>query len=205
MLQDQKSQSNTALASSSKSSAPQRPIFVLLPAAIVLATLGFMFAESPANSSLKIGYVNSSTILNLLPAAQTVQSQLDTLVQEWSDTINQMSKKYQTKVNDFERQSSLMTPEAKQREQREIADLQQKIVAYREERVGQGGELAKIRDQLLKPIRSKIMKAVAQVARSHRMQYVLDNNQQTAVLLFADPRYDLTYEVLDKLTRQDGN
>lgn len=193
--------SRTTLTSNPTRIVRRSPLFVFLPAAVVLATLGFMFAESPANSSLKIGYVDSSTILNLLPAAKKVQSQLDTLVQEWSDTINQMSKKYQAKVNDFERQSGLMTPEAKQRAQHQLTDLQQKIVAYRENRVGQGGELNRIRAQLLKPVMKRIFKAVAHVARKHRMQYVLDSSHQTAVVLFADPRYDLTYEVLDRLTR----
>lgn len=205
MPHNQSFRSNTALTSNSRVNVPNKPLFLFLPAAIILATLGFMFVESPANSGLKVGYVNSATILNLLPAAQHVQSQLDTLVQDWSDTINQMSKDYQTKVNDFERQSDLMTPEAKQRAQAQIADFQQRIVAYRQDRVGQGGELDRIRAQLLKPIQAKILMAVAQIARKHGMKYVLDNNKQIAVLLFADRRYDLTYEVLDLLTRETSH
>lgn len=205
MTQDQIPHPRTTLTSENSSGVSKRPLSVFLPAAAVLLTLGFMFADSPANSRIKIGYVNSSTILNLLPAAQTVQSQLDTLVQEWSDTINQMSNEYQTKVNDLERQSGLMTPEAKQREQAQIAGLQRRIAAYRQYRIGQGGELDKIRAQLLKPVRSRILKAVAEIARKHRMQYVLDKNDQIAAVLFADPRYDLTYEVLDLLTRNGGN
>ena len=205
MPHNQSFRSNTALTSNSRVNVPNKPLFLFLPAAIILATLGFMFVESPANSGRKVGYVNSATILNLLPAAQHVQSQLDTLVQDWSDTINQMSKDYQTKVNDFERQSDLMTPEAKQRAQAQIADFQQRIVAYRQDRVGQGGELDRIRAQLLKPIQAKILMAVAQIARKHGMKYVLDNNKQIAVLLFADRRYDLTYEVLDLLTRETSH
>lgn len=188
--------------SDGNSTAPRGRIAVLASTAVVLFTFGFMYARSPGNTGLKIGYVDSSTILNLLPAAQTVQAQLDTLVQEWSDTINQMTDKYQKEVDDFERQSGVMSPQAKQRTRSEIADLQQKIISYREERVGQGGELDRIRAQLLKPIRASIYDAIARVARREGLRYVLDKNDQTAVVLYADPRYDITYKVMDILTLQ---
>lgn len=182
--------------------APRGGFAILISTAVVFLTLGFMYARSPGNSDLRIGYVDSSTILNLLPAAQTVQAQLDTLVQDWSDTINQMSKKYQKEVNNFERQSDVVSSQTKQRTRNEISALKQRIVSYRQDRVGQGGELDKIRAQLLKPIRAKVYEAIAQVARREGLRYVLDKNDQTAVVLYADPRYDITYKVMELLTRQ---
>ncbi len=175
---------------------------VLLSAAVILSALGFMFAEAPRNQPLKIGYVNSATILNQLPKAQAAQRKLDALMKAWSDTVDQMSKEYQNKVDQYSKQSAMMTTQAKEQAQNEINQLQQKILQYRQEKVGQGGELDQTRQELLKPIRDRVYSVIATVAKEQHMQFVLDKSDQVAVVLYADPDYDLTYKVLDILTRQ---
>ncbi len=177
---------------------------VLLSSAVILSALGFMFAAAPKNEPLKIGYVNSSTILNQLPDAQAAQRKLDALMKAWSDTVDQMSKDYQAKVDSYSKQSAMMTTQAKEQAQNEINQLQQQILAYRQQKVGQGGELDQTREQLLKPIRDRVYSVIARVAKAQRMQFVFDKSDQAAILLYADPDYDLTYKVLDLLTRQ-GN
>lgn len=174
---------------------------VFLSTAIVLVSLGFMFADSPADTRLKVGYVDSSTILSLLPSAQAAQAKLDTLVQDWSDTIDQMSKEYQTKVEDYTRQSEMMTRQAKLAAQNEIANLQQDISAYRQAKIGTGGALDRIRHRLLKPIRARIYSAIAQIAKREGMEYIFNKSRQLPVLLYEDRYYDITYKVLDLLRR----
>ncbi len=177
---------------------------VLLSSALIVSALGFMFAAAPKNEPLKIGYVNSTTILNQLPDAQAAQRKLDALMKAWSDTVDQMSKEYQGRVDAYTKQSAMMTTQAKEQAQNEINQLQQQILAYRQEKVGQGGELDQTREKLLKPIRDRVYSVIAQVARLQHMQFVFDKSDQAAVLLYADPDYDLTFKVLDILTRQ-GN
>ena len=175
---------------------------VLTSAAVILSALGFMFAASPKDSSLKIGYVNSATILDQIPEAQAAQRKLDALMKAWSDTVNQMSQQYQDKVDSYSKQSAMMTDQAKQEAQQEINGLQQQILAYRQAKVAQGGELDQTREKLLKPIRDKVYNVISQVAKDQKMQYVLDKREELAVILYADPEYDLTYKVLDILNRQ---
>ncbi len=175
---------------------------VLLSSAVILSALGFMFAAAPKSDALKIGYVNSTVVLNQLPDAQAAQRKLDALMKAWSDTVDQMSKEYQTKVDSYTKQAAMMTDAAKQQAQQDINNLQQQILAYRQEKVGQGGELDQTRELLLKPIRDKVYGVIAQVAKEQKMQFVFDKNDQAAVILYADKDYDLTYKVLDILTRQ---
>ena len=174
---------------------------VLLSSAVILSALGFMFAVSPKDAPMKIGYVNSATILDQLPEAQAAQRKLDGLMKAWSDTVNQMSTEYQNKVDAYTKQEGMMTDQAKQQAQQEINGLQQQILAYRQQKVGQGGELDQMREKLLKPIRDKVYKVIAQVAKGEKMQYVLDKREDLAVVMYADPSYDLTYKVLDILSR----
>jgi len=177
---------------------------VLISTVVILSALGFMFAASPNAPQLKIGYVNSATILDQIPEAQAAQRKLDALMKAWSDTVNQMSQQYQEKADSYQKQSAMMTDQAKQAAQQDLANLQQQILQYRQEKVAQGGELDQTREKLMKPIRDKVYKVIAEVAKDQKMQYVFDKRDELAVILYADPSFDLTYKVLDILNRQ-GN
>ncbi|MGC8594228.1 MAG: OmpH family outer membrane protein [Candidatus Kryptoniota bacterium] len=175
---------------------------VLLSAAVIISALGFMFAYSPKEEPLKIGYVNSGTILDQLPAAQAAQRKLDAMMKAWSDTLDQMTKAYQAKLDNYTKQAQMMTDQAKQQAQQELAQLQQNIYNYRQSKIGQGGELEQQREILLKPIRDKVYGVIAQVAKEQKMQFVFDKRDEIAIILYADPQFDLTYKVLDVLNRQ---
>jgi len=177
---------------------------VLISAAVILSALGFMFAASPNSSQLKIGYVNSATILDQIPEAQAAQRKLDALMKAWSDTVNQMSQQYQDKADAYQKQSAMMTDQAKQAAQQDLNTLQQQILQYRQEKVAQGGELDQTREKLMKPIRDKVYKVIAQVAKEKGMQYVLDKRDELAIILYADKNFDLTYDVLGIINRE-GN
>jgi Skp family chaperone for outer membrane proteins len=43
---------------------------------------------------------------------------------------------------------------------------------------------------------------IAQVAKEQKMQFVFDKRDEIAIILYADPQFDLTYKVLDILNRQ---
>ncbi|HEY9166493.1 MAG TPA: OmpH family outer membrane protein [Candidatus Kryptonia bacterium] len=175
---------------------------VLISAAVIISALGFMFAASPKDSTLKIGYVNSTLILGQLPDAQAAQRKIDALVKAWGDTVDQMTAEYQGKVDSYQKQAAMMTDQAKQQAQQEIGTLQQQILAYRQQKMSQGGELDITQQKLMKPIRDKVYTVIARVARDQKMQYVLDKNDNIAVVLYADPAYDITYKVLDILNQQ---
>ncbi len=176
---------------------------VLVSTAVILSALGFMFAASPNTTQLKIGYVNSATILDQIPEAQAAQRKLDALMKAWSDTVNQMSQQLQDKSDAYQKQAAMMTDQAKQAAQQDLSTLQQQIVQYRQTKVAQGGELDQTRELLLKPIRDKVYNIIAQVAKDKKMQYVFDKREELAVILYADKDFDITYDVLGILNRQE--
>ena len=49
-------------------------------------------------------------------------------------------------------------------------------------------------------MKAKVYKAIQEVAKEENMKFVLDKTGD-AVVLYADPAYDITYKVLDKLKR----
>ena len=177
---------------------------VLISVAVILSALGFMFAVSPSNAPLKIGYVNSQLILAQMPEVQAVQRKLEALQKTWSDSINLMSQQLQDKADSFQKQSTMMTDQAKQQAQQDLQNLQQQIYQYRQDKVGQGGEYDQDRAKLMKPIRDKVVSVIERVAKDKHMQFVLDKNDDLAVILYADKDLDVTYDVL-KILNIEGN
>ncbi len=168
---------------------------VLLVTGLILTT-GLM-----AQSRIKIGYVNSQQILLQYSEAIKAQSDLDALAKKWQSKIDSMSKELQNKYAQFQQQGATMTPEKQKEMQQELVALDQKINDYRQKKFGQpDGEYFKKQEELLGPVKEKILKAIKAVAREEKMNFVFDKSGDV-LLLYAEDKYDITYKVLDKLKR----
>jgi len=88
-------------------------------------------------------------------------------------------------------------------------DIQQKLVAqqqmveeFRRSKFATGtGEVYQKQEELLRPVKEKVLKTIETVAKEEGMQFVFDKTEQAAILLYADSAYEITYKVLDKLKR----
>ena len=48
------------------------------------------------------------------------------------------------------------------------------------------------------PVKKNIYEAIKKVAKTEKMQFIFDKAGD-AILLYGDPKFDVTYKVLDKL------
>ena len=71
------------------------------------------------------------------------------------------------------------------------------MMQYQEEKFGQQGELNKVREELLDPIRSKIRKAIEAVAKDEKIVLVVDK----MAAIYSDTSIDITFRVIDKIKR----
>ena len=170
--------------------------FILLVALITLWSASGARAQGP-----RIGFVNSSKILQEYPEAAQVNKKLDVMAKQWQAELERMSKELEQKYEDFQKKEAMM-PEAEKRAQREeLAMLEQKGVQFRQQKFGSNGDLAVATDSLLGPIKKKVMKVIEQVAKKEKLQFIFDRNDQITVLLYGDPKYDYTNYVIDRLKR----
>ncbi len=166
----------------------------LLAAAMLLFGAGVMFAQTQ-----KIGYVNSQVILNQLPEAIKAQGDLDALTNAWSSHLDSMTTNYQNALADYQQKAGTMTDKAKLAAQQKLVSQEQAIIDYRKAKFAQGtGEIYKKQDSIFTPVKNKIYAAIKEVAKEEKMKFVFDKAGDV-VLLYADPEYDITYKVLDRL------
>ena len=152
-----------------------------------------------AQTSQKIGYVDSQLILNQLPEAIKAQGDLDALTNKWSSHLDSLKADYQQALEDYQKQANTMPDNKKQLEQQKLIAQQNSILDFQKEKFAQGtGEIYKMQDKIFTPVKNKIYKAIQDVAKQEAMKFVFDKAGDV-VLLYADPAFDITYKVLDKL------
>lgn len=169
---------------------------LLIALSIVLST-SVSFAQQT-----KIGFVNSSKILEEYPDAQEAKKKLEAYGKRIQDTLETMSSTYQTKLQEYQQKSSLMTEPAKQTAQQELLAMEQRALEFRERKLGREGEFSAYQDRVLSPIYDKIKKVIEEIAKDEKLTFVFDKTESIQVLLYGDAKFDYTFTVIDRLKRK---
>ena len=173
--------------------------FVLFAAAVFLFSNISFSQESP----LKIGYVDSQLILNQLPEAIKAQGDITALQNKWVKEGDNLTKELQKNYADYQKKAKTMTQDQQLAEQQKLLKQQQSIDDFKKAKFGQpNGEFYVKSDSIWKPVKDKIYHAIEVIGKKENMTYVLDK-AGNSIVLYADPKYDITYKVLDYL--QTGN
>lgn len=151
-----------------------------------------------ANAQMKIGYFSSEAIMKELPDAIDAQAQLDKLVADWQQELTKMQDEWKKKYDEYDKRKLIMTDQRRAETERELQDLDKKIVDYRNQNFGQNGELFKKQSELMKPVQDRIFKAVQDVALDEGYDYVFDKSGDI-LLMYANEKYDLTQKIFAKL------
>ena len=85
--------------------------------------------------------------------------------------------------------------------EKELQDMDRKMVDYRTAKFGTSGELFAKQNELMKPIQDKVFKAVKDVADEGGYDYVFDKSS-TTLLMYSNEKNDLTAKVLAKLQQK---
>jgi len=150
------------------------------------------------SAQVKIGYFNSEAIMKQLPDAQDAQRQLDQFVADWQQELNKMQDEWKKKFDDYDKRKLIMTEQRRADAERELREMDQKIVDFRTQKFGQNGELFNKQNELMKPVQDRVFKAVQDMAREDGYDYVFDKSGDI-LLMYANEKYDLTQKVFAKL------
>jgi outer membrane protein len=146
----------------------------------------------------KYAFVDSEYIRKNIPAFTKAQDQLDQFSRQWEKEIadgyavvEKMYKAYQSESVLLSQEMKIKREEAIIAREREIKELQNKYF-------GMEGELFKKREELVKPIQDEILKAIKTIAVEGAYAVIFDS-AAGGNILFANPKFDISDEVLEKL------
>lgn len=166
--------------------------------AVVVILLLIMLPGAVFSQAQKIGFVNSAKIFDDLPEARDIVKRIQGLQKPVQDSLALIQKDIETRIADYQKKESMLNDQAKRAAAQEIQDLQVKGREYQQRKTE---ELTRQQDVLLAPLKEKIQKAIERVAKAENYKFVFDRTEQVQILLYADPKEDLTNRVLDNLKR----
>jgi outer membrane protein len=87
-----------------------------------------------------------------------------------------------------------------QREEREnaIVKKEEALREFEQDKFGVNGQLFKKRQELIKPIQSKISEAILKVAKNNGLDFIFDKSANMNIL-YSNIKYDRSGDVLDEL------
>lgn len=147
-----------------------------------------------AQKATKIGHVQFSKVLELMPGQDTVKTAMERYVKSLQDQLSVMQGELEAKATDYQKNAATLSAIIKQTKEKEITDLQQRIDAFQQ---SAQQDLSEQQTKLITPFIDKCKQAVNEVAKEGGFAYVL--NAVDDLILYSDGGEDITPLVKKKL------
>ncbi|OJW66636.1 MAG: hypothetical protein BGO68_01655 [Candidatus Amoebophilus sp. 36-38] len=166
----------------------------------VLFLLIFFLTISYVNAAekpVKIGYVNLSYLMSLLPDTRQFETDYKAFENQLKNQLQIKAAELQDKLQSFQQGYATMTDAVKNQKE---SELQQLHGEFEKLQIESQSSLANKQLQLLQPIYNKIQKAVQEVAKENKYTHVLNADADgMSVVLYAEEEYNISNLVLKKL------
>ena len=140
----------------------------------------------------KYGHVNTQEIFTAMPGADSLQTKLKAFETELTDIYTSMVSEFQSKKEKFDQEAGTMSSTVRQYREKELVDLQQRIMEFQE---GVQSDMQEKQLELMQPFQDRILKAIEDVAKENGYAYIFD----TQVLLYSEGGDDVSGLVKKKL------
>ena len=158
----------------------------------IICTFGF------GVSAQKFAYVNTDYILDNIPEYADSQTQLDELSIQWQKEIEVKFAEIDKMYKNFQNEAVLLPEDMKKKCEDDIIKKEKEGKDLQKKRFGKDGDLFKKRQELVKPIQEKVYNAIDEIASAENYAVVFDK-ANNATLIYTNPKYDISEQVLDKL------
>lgn len=148
-------------------------------------------------SQAKIGFVSTQTIRERSPEYKTAQQRLDAVTSDWKREMDELQNGITALEQDIQRKRLIWTDAERREKDSLLLKKKREKEDYVRRKFNAGGEFDTLATNYLRPVETKITAAVQDVAASDGYDIILD--KATQPLLVANPRYDITVKVMEKL------
>ena len=155
------------------------------------------FSQVKAQKTVKLGYVDSEALFNMMPEKDSIQKTLEEFYATLQKQAGAMNQELQTKLADYQKNEAGMSDIIKETKQREITDLQGRIDEF--SNLAQQ-RLSEKQAEITQPVITKIKNAVKDVAKEHGYNYIFNHSENNIQnILYAEPADDVMPLVKAKL------
>ncbi len=171
---------------------------------LVSASFLILLAGLPqrvASEDLKLGYIDSATILSEYKPYLDAQKGLDGFLQSKQREAESRQREVEDLMSKYESQKLLLSEERKQKMEQEISRRREDYDRF----MGQifdpnTGEIARKRDELSRPIFEKINSVIQDIGEEEKFDFIFDVAPMGIV--YANPKHDLTDRIIKELNKE---
>lgn len=164
----------------------------------IASILSILLLATGMGLAQKYAFVDTEYILDRIPAYKAAQDQLDKMAGDWQEEVETMYGGIEKMYQDFQAEKVLLTEEMKTKKEEEIITREKEVKDLQQKYFGRDGNLFDKRQELIKPIQDEVYRAVKEIASEGNYAVIFDT-ASGANMLYTNPKYDKSDEVLEKL------
>ena len=146
----------------------------------------------------KFAYVNTQYILNKIPAYKEAKRQLDKISEKYQKEVENTFDEVENMKEKYEDEKVLLSKEMREKREKAIRKKRNEAKQLKQKYFGDNGLLSQKRKELIQPIQDEIYKSIKEIANERNYAIIFDS-ASGATVLYTNPRYDKSDQVLEKL------
>jgi outer membrane protein len=147
----------------------------------------------------RFAYVDTDYILSKIPAYNQAQQELDAIAEGWRNEIDKIYAEIDKMYKKFQAEQYLLDETTKKLREEEIINKEAELKDFQKQKFGYEGELFQKRQELVKPIQDRVYNAIKELAETRNYDFILDKASSGSNMLYANPRYDKSDEIIKQL------
>jgi outer membrane protein len=163
-----------------------------------LIILILAFSGIASSFAQKYAFVDTEYILNNIPNYKAAQEQIDKLSAQYESEVKSLYNEIDKMYKDYQAEKVLLTDEVKTKREEQIITKEREAKKMQNDYFGEEGLLFKKRQELIKPIQDDVYNAVKALANEGGYAVIFDS-ASGPTMLYTNPRYDISDEVLQRL------
>jgi outer membrane protein len=161
----------------------------------LIIVLAAIIATNSSFAQQKIGYLNSTEIMQAMPEYKTMSDAVDKKKAEYSKMMETMYAEYDKKTKDLQADPNMAKP-MQDMKVSELKDLEKRMNDFQQKAQT---DLQSYAQEIAKPLQAKFQSAVKDIAKEQGFSYVLDLAANNVVYYPETGGYDLSPAVKSKL------
>src|SRR5690606_27103463 len=146
----------------------------------------------------KLAYVDSEYVMKHIPEYNSAIQQLDNQSKQWQTEVDKQYEEIERMYQAYQKDQANLNADMRRRREDEIVNKEKAVKEFQRTKFGMDGELFKQRENLMKPIQTKVTKAIQDVATAGQFDFIMDKRSENN-FLYANPSLDKSNDVITKL------
>jgi len=143
----------------------------------------------------KFAFVDTDHVMKNIPSFEAAQGQLNQLSKQWQQEIESIYQVVAEMYKEFQEESVFLSGEMRAKKENSIIEKEKQAKMLQQKYFGPEGEMSKRQDALIQPIQEQITAVLREIAREEGLDAIFDKSG----LLYLDPKYDKSNQVLERL------